>query len=172
MMNKYIKHFNLWYLLYLCLFSWFWISQSYAVHLINPITIMEMKYQDVSPIRLWANKFVTAAVFGCSCCWYWGWCCGWQWGWYRGWYCGLYCGWGWGLASPWDSVEEAEEEVEEPWTVRLIQESGLCRFGLTRGRGATTDDCLRTDASSSEPDEESEKGTAKIWIIQLWVLLT
>lgn len=61
------------------------------------------------------------------------------------------------MASPWDRVEEAEEEVEEPWTERLIQESGLCRLGLTGGGGATTDDCLRTDVSSSEPDEESEQ---------------
>lgn len=58
-------------------------------------------------------------------------------------------------------MEEAEEEVEEPWTVRLIQESGLCRFGLTRGGGATADDCLDTAVSSSEPDEESEKERAK-----------
>lgn len=54
-------------------------------------------------------------------------------------------------------MEEAEEEVEEPWTEWLIQESGLCRVGLTIGRGATTEDCLRTDVSSSEPDEESDQ---------------
>lgn len=58
-------------------------------------------------------------------------------------------------------MEEAEEEVEEPCTVRLIQESGLCRFGLTRGGGATTDDCLDADVSSSEPDEESEQKRTK-----------
>lgn len=55
-------------------------------------------------------------------------------------------------------MEEAEEDVEEPWTVRLIQESGLCRLG---GGGATTDDCLRADVSSSEPDEESEQERTK-----------
>lgn len=65
------------------------------------------------------------------------------------------------MASPWDRVEEAEEEVEEPCTVRLIQESGLCRFGLTRGGGATTEDCLDPDVSSSEPDEESEQQRTK-----------
>lgn len=54
-------------------------------------------------------------------------------------------------------MEEAEEEVEEPWTLLLIQESGLCRLGLTIGGAATNDDCLRTDVSSSEPDEESEQ---------------
>lgn len=53
-------------------------------------------------------------------------------------------------------MEEAEEEVEEPWTVRLIQESGLCRLGLTTSEVGTTDDCLRADVSSSDPDEESE----------------
>lgn len=53
-------------------------------------------------------------------------------------------------------MDEAEEEVEEPWTERLIHESGLCRVGFTRGWGATTDDCLRTEVSSSEPDDESE----------------
>ena len=57
--------------------------------------------------------------------------------------------------------EEEEEEVEEPWTERLIQESGLCRLGWARDGGAPsntpTDPCLRTEASSSDPDEESER---------------
>lgn len=59
--------------------------------------------------------------------------------------------------SPWDRVEEADEEVEEPWVERLLPESGLCRVGLTKDCGATTEDCLRADVSSSEPDEESTK---------------
>lgn len=125
------------------------------------------KWRRCSPMRVWASMLVTAAV--CSCCWFWGWYCGWWCGWYKGWYCGLYCGWGWGggwlwscsLASPWERVEEAEEEVEEPWTVRLIQASGLCRFGLTWGGGMTTDECLGTDVSSSEPEEESKQKKAK-----------
>lgn len=33
------------------------------------------------------------------------------------------CGWGWGcvLGSPWERVEDADEDVEELWTERLIQ---------------------------------------------------
>lgn len=61
------------------------------------------------------------------------------------------------MASPCDSVDEAEEDVEEPWAERLIQQSGLCKLVLTGGGGATTEDSLRTDVSSSEPDEESKK---------------
>lgn len=134
------------------------------------------QWRRCSPMRVWASMLVTAAV--CSCCWFWGWYCGWWCGWYRGWYCGLYCGWGWGggwlwscsLASPWERVEEAEEEVEEPWTVRLIQASGLCRFGLTWGGGMTTDECLGTDVSSSEPEEESKQKKSEGWVIHLWLL--
>lgn len=104
-----------------------------------------------SPMRVWASMSVMAAVRLGS------------WGWYRGWYSGLYwgCGWlwgwGWGLASPCDSVDEAEEDVEEPWAERLIQQSGLCKLVLTGGGGATTEDCLRVDVSSSEPDDESRR---------------
>lgn len=103
-----------------------------------------------SPMRLWAIMLVTAAERLCSC------------GWYRGWYCGLYwgCAWAWpwgcGLASPCERVEEAEEEVEEPRAERVNQDSGLCKLGLTWDEGPTTEDCLRTADSSSDPDEESK----------------
>lgn len=53
-------------------------------------------------------------------------------------------------------MDEAEEEVEEPWTEWLIHDSGFCRLGLTVGGGTITDDCRRTDVSSSD-DEESEQ---------------
>lgn len=64
-----------------------------------------------------------------------------------------------------EEAEEAEEDVEEPWTERLIQESGLCRLGgcsregVSRASKSTpTDDCLSRAPSSSEPDDESEIG--------------
>lgn len=57
-------------------------------------------------------------------------------------------------------MEDAEEEVDEPWTVRLIQASGLCTLELCWRGGTTTDECRgTTDVSSSEPEDESrEKG--------------
>lgn len=67
-----------------------------------------------------------------------------------------------------EEAEEAEEDVEEPWTERLIQESGLCRLGgCSREEGAgapkpaPTDDCLNTAPSSSELEDESEIGERK-----------
>lgn len=45
--------------------------------------------------------------------------------------------------------------------MRLIQASGLCRFALAEG-GAITNDCLGTEDSSSEPDDESARERAEM----------
>lgn len=45
--------------------------------------------------------------------------------------------------------------------MRLIHTSGLCRLALTEG-GAITDDCLGTEDSSSDPDDESARERAEI----------
>lgn len=48
-------------------------------------------------MRVWASTSANKETAG------WGWSCGWV------------------LGSPWERVEEADEDVEELWTERLIQ---------------------------------------------------
>ncbi len=91
-----------------------------------------------SPMRAWAKASARAE----------GW--EWEWGGWAGAGGGGTCwDWGWGAwvgrDSPWERVEEAEEEVEEPCRELLIQVSGDC-WGPV----------LSLDtASSSEEEEES-----------------
>lgn len=89
----------------------------------------------------------SARAEGCEYEWGGGGCCGgtccWLWG------CGA-CG---GRDSPWESVEDAEdEEVDEPWMELFIHESGDCCCSPLPPL---------TPPSSSEEEEESEKNSER-----------
>lgn len=54
------------------------------------------------------------------------------------------------LTSPWDSVEDADEEVDDPWIERLIQDSAFCKLCCKAAESAAWR--LREPSSSEAED--------------------
>lgn len=56
------------------------------------------------------------------------------------------------LPSPWESVEDADEDVDDPWTDRLIQDSAFCKLWCNAAERAAW---RLSEPSSSEAEDVS-----------------